>query len=444
MYNGFVNIFLFYILYSILLYFVFPELIPSRPVVLLEVFLGICMVGGVIFGKRLNLRSTLGVMFLFLCIVYLLIRCYFILVYNNPFGYTIFEVDSDTYHDLGKQIQNMSWRESLRFLGISYEYDDFGFPLILGFVYSLFPGENSGLFLMLLLNALVVTFTCNLFYKLCRFFFDHQLSKFLVVIWGFSTYITLISVRGLKENFFLLGIIGALYFMYVFLHKKSVRSLILFFLFACSVLLFRRVVAYMLFLTGVFGVCYSMHFTRKMMPYVIILGSVFAILSFEMVVNYIGGEAQGFNFVSFFLQNRLAKHDNIYVTMGINILSGFIGPIPDIIGPGRKTIFFMYNFSIWLKSFFSIFYLYGMLRILQNKVIELFPFLAFILMHTIMLVAVFWTMSMRYQLPMLPAVMVVAAYGFQEHLKRPIHKWFMRGYFSLVCILIFFFNYRFV
>lgn len=444
MYNGFINLFLFYILYSILLYSVFPGLIPSGTVILLEVFLGICMIAGVVLGRKLYLRSTFGMIFLFLCVVCLLLRCYFVMVYDNPFGYTVFEVDSDTYHSLGKQLQNMSWSESLRFLGASYEYDDFGFPLILGFVYSLFPGENSGLFLMLVLNALVVTFSCYLFYKLCRFFFNHQLSKFLVLIWGFSTYITLVSVRGLKENFFLLGIIGALYYMYVFLDKRSVRSLILLLLFACSTLLFRRVITYMLFLTVIFSVCYSMHLMRRIMPYVITLGSVFIIIGFEMLVNYIGGESQGFGFVSFFLGNRLAKFDNIYLTMGINILSGFIGPIPDIIGPDKKTTFFMYNFSIWIKSFFSVFYLYGILRILQNKVIALYPFLFFILMHTVMLVAVFWTMNMRYQLPMLPAVMIVAAYGFQEHLKRPIRKWFMRGYFLGVCMLIFFFNYRFV
>ncbi|WP_106829023.1 hypothetical protein [Parabacteroides pacaensis] len=443
LYRGICFILLFYILYSLFLNFAFSDFAITYDVIFIQSFLCVGMLFVILLGKKLEIKSCFILIFLYQCLATFVLRELFYIFYNNPFGYG--PMDSVTYHELGIAIKDMSLQKATSYLAESYNYDDYGFPLILRWAYKFFDSGKAGLNSVLVLNAIVVVFSSLFLYKLGLFFMKVSYAKLLMLLWGTQPYIVYLAPRGIKENFFLFCIMGAMYFCCLFQQKKTLWTFFLFIAFSVSTILFRMPIFYMLIFSFFLSWAIRIPSIQKNLLLFSLVGVMIICVSFRILVDYIGGDEQGMLFLDTFLSNRLSTFNDQSTAMGINIISGLIGPIPDIIGPVYKNNYFLYNFTVFFKICISGFFLVGSYYIIRNKEYKYFALLFYILMHTIMLVAVFWTMDTRYQLPQLPFVMLIALYGYSQISKYKLtHTFFFSGYALLVVTLIFFFNYRYI
>lgn len=337
--------------------------------------------------------------------------------FQNPLGYhpadaAWYDGNGRTYHlrafferSFVDYIQNMH-----------IDLDDQGFNYIVCAVYQFFGGE-VGVNLMLLVNIAAILLGAHLLYKLACHFIPQRGAELLCLVWGVMPYAVYTTTCGLKENFLVLFVLAAMYFLYRYRARPRPHTLALFFLCAAALLLFRTAIFFMLLATFVLIPALRWRFMSKNINLWLFTAVVVAGILLSTVVDFVGAVRGGVSSDQFELSNEGYSGG----TLGIvtNLLAAIIGPFPSFISSeGKENYITIYSFSPMIKLFLSGFYLYGVYTLLRVKNTALYPILIFIGLHSTMLFIAGYSLHDRYQWAQYPFVLLISVYGIYAAMQR--------------------------
>ena len=447
-----ISVFLFYCLTTIVLYILLSQYIPHEGLIIIQILLSISyfLILFINFNKykphpylikfkekKMNLLPLY--IFIYQITLSLLLRELFLSVYDHPFGFN--PADSLRYHDLAIKSRYLSFSELFHFLkNQNLNIDDYGFPIIQYAIYSVVNTEHGALILSLFTNSLAITISAIVFLKLSEKLLPQKIAYLGAIILGFSPFAVFASVSNLKENYLILFVILAFYYLYKFLQKPGFLKILLFGIFTAIVFLFRYSVAYMLIICFATGIIASLKNIRKLIPLLAVIIVICCILFIDSIFALITTDVN----IGYWLEVKLDRVDSHMVGIIVNLISTTVGPLPNfLLDADSNQSMLMYNSFVLLKIFISYFYLIGIWLIIKNKEYKLYPILTFVFLHSIMIFVTFFSMHLRFQWPQIPAFLIISGYGFYNFNKEGHRSKYSKIYVLVSVMLIIVFNFRF-
>jgi hypothetical protein len=312
---------------------------------------------------------------------------------------------------------------------------DYGFPFIQRIVIKSAGNVETGLFLMCIFNAVSMTIGAGVLYKLALYFVDHTGAKAAALLWGLNSVSIFCNVSGLKESIFTTLIILTMFYMYRLFERKKISNIFPFLIFLLTTVFFRW------YLTAFFVIIFLLKsvysgYLRRLMPLAIILLTIVAaytayFLSSSFFGNAVVGQILG--------SQESSGGGNTQV---LNMIVGFIGPIPNYLASSRTT-FYSFIFAPYsgFKLFFSLLTLFGGFYILKNHIVKLFPLLLFVIANILLTIASITSFDYRFSYTMIPFYFILVVYGFNyfRFKYRRIVSFF---YFGGIGVMTYFYNLR--
>jgi hypothetical protein len=382
---------------------------------------------------KISIGVILVTVFFSSLILSFILRQCFLELTHTPFGPA---ADSYGYNKIALNVMQKSFKEFQQYmLDHNYSIDDYGFPIILYFVYSLSGNEQAALFIMLLFNTLAITLSTYYLYKLMLLFcIEHLYIRFFCAAWGFFPFLSVTSAVGLKENFFCVFIIASFYYMYKYKKHKKFLYFLLFLLFTFYCYLFRIAIPVMILLSFIILLLVKAR-NAKMVLNILFIGFFASIISLNILFTYIFPFS--LEHVLAVASYRLSQSGSSSSTAWITqIISGLVGPFPNfnravaygIIHNSGLLLKLIYSFSLWV----------GIWYVLKTLNYKYYALVAYIIMGMVMLILSGVSLDMRYQITFFPLMLPIIAYAFQQRIK----KIFYYGYTVLSVVLIIAYNAR--
>ncbi len=118
----------------------------------------------------------------------------------------LYQGDGLFYWSFGINATKTAW-SSLE----SFAVDDCGFPAVMKGLFWWKGNPEQYFFLLIIANGICVVLSSFILYRMAKKLLDEQNAKIVAMIWGLSTYAMFSTVQWLKENFFAVFIVLALY-----------------------------------------------------------------------------------------------------------------------------------------------------------------------------------------------------------------------------------------
>ena len=397
-----------------------------------------------IIKNNVSRGSLLFGLFIYLVSIIIIWRFFNFAVFNHMLGYN--PIDAIAYHSYAehfvlKKESLFNIIESLR--TASKSLDDYGFFIIPTIIYSLF-GVEFGCHILSLVNALFIIGSCNFLYKLCEIIsIDKRDILTICFLFGTLTYAIYTAAAGLKENIMMFFIVGAMYYMYKFLNKKSAVALICTILFSLFLCFFRTAIAAILLTTFIISLFLYLSFVRKKLKFwtILMMGFGMATLS---VVTILVADLRGGMAVNQGMVDSVAQGSSLFFQC-FNLAAILVGPFPNFVSDTEKVNYItLWNFGTLVKMMLSGYFLYGIYFIYKKKMLTYYPILIFFFLHSAMLFVTMFAVHDRYQLPQIPLVFIVSFLGLSKigYLQRPMVLMMKYCYPLLMVGLIFMYNMR--
>lgn len=392
----------------------------------------------ILFSAKIkNLKFVLFVIFTYTLFISGIVRFFFLEYTNLPFYYAIDSYKYDSYVRFAINA-NLTYNEFVSFLlgRQTYGVDDLGFFSVLFVIYKISGSVYVGQTVMLLVNAILVTLSSKVFYKLLSFYDIPSQSKFfLLAVFGFFPFFSMTSAVGLKENFFVFIIVQAFYYMLLYKYTRKRNILVMFVFYALIALFFRSIILLMLFLSF-FVEMRSRGSNRTRLLYFLLLGGLFSFFLLDVIIQQFAGRS-----LNAVLMTTEARSENINMMGGgmmwvINLLAVLVGPFPNY---SNAAIYGILNTpGLQVKVLLNIFFLIGGYEILKEKDYKYYSIIIYWLLGAIMLVVSGVALDMRYQVTFYPLMFPVIYRGLQR--KIPLSMYLLT--FSFLSLLIYFYNNR--
>lgn len=434
--NYFVIIFIAYLCVYACMYILFPNMIPAGWIVQMQMIFSVYAIFSFALYNKINIASILVLVFCGHMILSAILRSYFEVEMGNPFG--INPVDSYNYNQEAKETAQVSFLQTGQFIedNMGFGMDDWGMAFISRLCYVIFDKQESALVCLSFFNTIAVTLSVLGIYKLGRFFFSREYAKYVMTLWAIFPFSVYLSVNFLKENFFVLFIIYSFYYMYKFFYTKSIVSLLLMSLFISSTLFFRNIIFVMLILSVIVMLMMKTGM-RNNIRIILVFSAIIGVISLNLFLKYISGFGLDFFYeVATYRGGDSVGAGSMYA---LSSVMSFFGPLPRIIGiPLRNEYLFgMINF---FKIAISLFYVYGLYRIVKKDVKEYYPMICFLLSGVAMLIISNTSFDIRYQYTHLPFVYIISMYGFYNW-KNVKYRWLINTcYLFLMGAMTYFYN----
>lgn len=362
-------------------------------------------------------------------------------IYGDPLG--AFVADAGYYRSIGERLGNQPFSALVRFWNLNdIDMDDKGYTFIVWLGYSLFG--RFGLNAILVFNGIVVAWGAGMLYRLSCRFVRHTLAKVVALLWGIMPYAIYTSSVGLKENFFAFCVIFAFYYSYIFYEQHRLRHLLFVFLGITSIFFFRLALGYAALLAFLSYFFLKSRFVRQhtKLSFCVILLAVLPI--FPILSNSVM-EQRGYSYESL-SEGTERKVESLGGTVGqtVNVVAGFIGPIPNFVTTDqqKRTYITRYSFTPFFKMLISFFFLYAAYRLLFRRFdFTLMPFFIFIALNIIVMMFTFYTLHDRYHWPDIPLFFITCAWGLEQYLQYSRRNKFLI-YLGAVSLIIMTFNFR--
>lgn len=368
------------------------------------------------------------------------IRLFYIEHWNDPLG--PIPMDALDYHMDALKASRYSLSDFMNFCIEDHDLDDSGFAYILYFIYRMF-GNDFGIHVALLANSVAVTMLCNYTYKIANYYISSEYSKLVIAILGTLSYSVVTSANGLKENFFTLFVVGAIYYSIRYYTIKNIGNLLMLILFSALTVLFRLAFLPMLILAIV-----SVRFAKYVK---LNLRNVFILVLLFGVCIYIGTQLTAYLLAMRGLSENVfndmhAMHyadSNLggILSMIANSLFAFVGPIPSFVSTADKISYItMPNFTVFISILWGSLFIGGFIKAI-NRRDHVFVILSTILLNSMMVLMMSFSFNFRYRYIVFPFIMILTAYGIQniEEKELKFHKVYIAG----IMTMIFFYNVAF-
>lgn len=374
-------------------------------------------------------QSNLYVIFITFLILTSTLRYVFLAYTSHP--YNNFEsVDVYIYERNAVKFQDKDYLSFLYFLSKSVlNVSDIGYSSIIYFLYHILHNADVVRFVLLLLNTLAITVSSKYIYLICRLVdIDKRIAIGAATFYGIFPFFIVNSTMGLKENIFCLLIVCALYYMYLFRERKSLKMLVLSMLFVWSTFLFRSAITLMLLFLYI-PLLYCNENNRKRSIYWGIIGGIIlTIVLPSLIISFTG---VSLDHVSQVTAYRIQRTGNSSHTRWlVQALSSLFGPFPNFIHMAQYGI--LHNSGLLVKCFLGFFTLAGICNIFKRLDYMLYPIVLYLLMGWIMLIFSGVALDMRYHITFFVAFVILMAKGLQEYEGRIV--WFY--IYALVNVLV--------
>ena len=421
--------------------------LPNKEIMFFQLSLvaSIMGIGTFLMCRYWRFHVFVPFLFLFQVVWIVLFRTFNILHYGNGLGYH--PADALFYHGFGSRfaVSAQSLAELSTFLkSYSYGVDDWGFCIVASVVYYMF-GSDAGFFILALLNAVFVVWGACLIYRIAKRFSSEMNARAVCLLWAVMPFSLYTSSVGLKENYMVFLVIAAVYCVYRYQERSSLKFLLIGIGSILALLLFRTALTFMLALSFLFVfLLKSRSFTRHVNLWLLV-GGFFSFIMFTVAVDFIGSIRGNVTAESLGNQaDNIEGHAGIVVTI-TNLLAILIGPFPSFISdPVKVNYITLYSFGAMVKMWLSFYYVYGVVRILQKREVYFYSMLVFIVFHSLMLVVSFYSLHDRYQWPQIPFVLLISIYGFQEmaNERRRSIRYLSSVYPFLMFVVVLVYNIR--
>ena len=432
---------LYYLLFFALLVFAQRGGIPDSSIIVMQL-LGM---GFVAFFSLLYDKQSIAKTLLFV-LAFQLLCCYGLRYFNidyfhNALGYR--PLDALIYNRYGSHIE-LSLVGFIKYLNVlSVKLDDMGFSLIVYFVYSLAGDPLVGIHLLVLFNVFAVLISSFYVYKISIMFFEKDISCFAAFFWGTELYAVYTASVGLKENFMVMFIVIAIYYIVHVNRGMLIKDIVLAVVFSLIMLLFRTAIFYMLISALLFILSIRLSVLKRYFyVYIFVVGLLGIVYTYQIVDEIAIQQGYNYEFFEELVANKIRHNGRI--TYMFNYLASAFGPFPNLISEDvdKQNYITLYSFSSFCKVFYSFFLVYGIYNIFKKKHFELIALFVFMLLNSIMLVFTLFAQHDRYQWPHIPFTIILALYGlkcWKEN--RHLLRW-DRWYLAIASLLIIVFNFR--
>lgn len=392
----------------------------------------------VILMFSLRLRGVIVfTIFAFAFSLFWLFVFYYYLDYKTGIPFEFFPKDSLEYHYLGKKLSKLSFKSSLDYLeNNGYRLPDFGFPIYLKYIYSLF---GSNLLFIRLTNVFFHVGSCYYLYRLFYLFkINERISYFMCLLYAVNPLSLYVSITGLKEQLFLFIIVCAIYHFNKWYVNSKTLHLICAFLLTIVTMFFRLpITAVLFFQLGVymFIKIKALSLFKKLPLYLF-----FTLVGIYISIFIIGIMTSELDVYSSFSYMDMLKYrmsvssgggSSVPVALTTSIIGGLIGPFPSFVIIGDRFNEVIMAGGLFIKGLLSIYMFGGIYAILKYKDRDLYPLLSFIVFSTVIIIVTLYSFDPRFHYVFFPFLFLFAAIGF-ENLKKKNYIYMYSGVYLLL------------
>ena len=355
---------------------------------------------------------------------------------NEPF---LGGVDSQTYNSFGKIAinQDLPYLKYVDILSEEWGLDDQGMSFVIYFVYKIAGSAIAAQYLLLFINAFVITGCAWRLDGIMRYFqIERKLRRFCVAVYAFFPFLSLTAGVGLKENFFLFIIISAFYYMFRYKETKY-RKYLLFTVIFCILTIFFRLATFAMMIISLFICLIGTEKNGKGLMRLMILGAVVGALAMSILLTVLfGRNLEAFLTIAASRTGQVSEGVGSIGSWVIGFLAVFLGPFPNFSKLSEYAL--VHSSGVLMKGVLGFPILMGMIYYSRKYITKFYPLLVYFLMNTLMVVLVGVSLDMRYQIPFFPLALPYAARYLQD---RKLKLYFLY-YIAFLFILIFFYNRR--
>ena len=393
----------------------------------------------IFINNKVNISNLIWTSFLY-NFIYGIVYVYLIYDYSGLF-FQFIPSDAPLYDRFGRIVAEKNILDGVRYLVETTKYgmDDMGMVYYVSFLYKIVQSPLIVKFANLFINSLCA----YLIYNISRKIIVEKYAKFAALVFAISSYNIWFLLSGLKEPLMLLFILICFKYYIDFITKKKISYLLLSFLIALSMFLFRIPILLMLLLS----ITLSELFRLKISPYKIFLGALsLSIVSYYIYTNidllYFYASVSNWAFTG----EAAWKEEN--ASLFLVILSGIYGPFPTIT---PIEFHYYHDVSVYangliVKMFFSFYFICSFYFIFKNKTYTLYAPAIFCIIEILALIFIEQTFKLRFAFIHFPIVFILSVYGI-SCISKHINKYKILTKINLIsniCILMLIFAWNFL
>jgi len=397
------------------------------------------------FDKRLFLHSMFY-RIVFIVLLYLL--SYFYDPANFPFE--INAVDSWLYHRASAQMAKLFFSGNAVDVGLYYfkTSADLGFPMYMAILYYIFGPQTI---VVRIMNALWGSLTAVYVSRITRSIFGDAPGRLAGILTMLMPSLMWYSGMHLKESLMIFLVIAVMYHAIKIIQegKINIASLVIMVLFTFSLFYFRTFLA-MLVLVSVL-VYFLLNFSKtkinrglifvSFMIFVVVMSNLITTLGFDQVISSNLDESEGrFDHeLHYAAKQRGVNYQRALVSPFI-LVGAAVTPFPSLLDFEKRQLGIYMKFQNELtRNMMYFFSFMGLIYAIRNAFRKSSALLLFTFGYILILVIAAVSFQDRFQLPVLPFMIIFMSVGF-SYGKRPItNKWFF--YLALIFAAVFSWNF---
>jgi hypothetical protein len=263
--------------------------------------------------------------------------------------------------------------------------------------------------------------------------FDNQVARIGVVLFGLFTGFQMISVYGLKENFFLLFTLLSLYYSIKYISNYSSKHLALAVAFILSLCLFRFAVSAQVLVALISTILLKRSKHKGMVLFLLSLVGIGALVALNAIIVFLGGSGLDNMLIMAELRNT-AKGGSMVVEYISQFIFSFTGQPAMFMGD------FDFNhiglFCVLLRNILTVFFVFGFLKTLSTFEDKYCFFLMYWILGSFMLIMAIRGSDFRYSCLYFPAFIVLTLKGYLDRFYVRFNYFIAAGVLGIVCLFI--------
>ncbi len=289
---------------------------------------------------------------------------------------------------------------------------DYGYFFILYIMYKINADLNWLIYGVIFINAICLYISAIYLYKTQLILgCERQLSKTITILYISSPFLAITAINGLKEVIFVTIIIFTIYKIVLIKQQKGLFNIIHAALGIIACLYFRTAIAYILLICLIMSL--TLNESNKLLYIIIMISGIFF---FNLLLPFIMENLLGISMdeLSYTTKARLSiadKSSRLY-TRVLPLMASILGPFPNLDRCGEYT--FMFSLAVFMKNCFTVFFIFGTLKIIRNQLIDWFPIVVYILLSISMIYVGSVSLDLRYHITFYPAILLIISRFFRR------------------------------
>lgn len=330
--------------------------------------------------------------------------------HTNIFGGA---VDANKYFNETIKFAHLSYSEfQERLFSNGFDIHDMGNFTLQYIMYNIYPNQRFLVYGVVVVNVIFLYISSVFLFKLCRMFnFNMIISKLSTMLYAASPFAMLTIADGLKEVFFNLFIILAMYFLCKAYRGHAFKNLLFAIPFIYGVNLFRGAVFYMFILVALVSLTANYKHKKSYLLFMFI-SAIVGFYFLPMILDTVMGRSQELSeqIVTFRFRGRI----NDFMSSMLPPIAGIFGPFPNLDRLGTSGLVFVSSLSMFVKSILSLWFVIGIYKIVTQYKAEYYGMLVYVLSTLLMLMQSGVTLDLRFHFTYLPFFFPICFLGVQK------------------------------